>query len=255
MKIRFENAADLQEGIALVAPDLGFEAVTEHAELTVTVCEAAERIVTVTLDGARATITYGDGKARFFRGLATLLGWIGDGITQKSNTERPLFATNGAMVDMSRNAVMNVTTVKEMLRRMALMGLNTYMLYTEDTYELEEYPYFGHLRGRYTKAEIRELDAYAIALGIELVPCIQMLGHLATHLRWPAAVPYKDTEEALLVGADAPTLCWRQCFPPLPIASPPVACTWVWTRPTTLARANICACTATVTVRRSTLSI
>ena len=159
--------------------------------------------MTVTLDGARATITYGDGKARFFRGLATLLGWIGDGITQKSNTERPLFATNGAMVDMSRNAVMNVTTVKEMLRRMALMGLNTYMLYTEDTYELEEYPYFGHLRGRYTKAEIRELDAYAIALGIELVPCIQMLGHLATHLRWPAAVPYKDTEEALLVGADA----------------------------------------------------
>ena len=61
MKICFENAAALQDGIALVAPDLGFEAVTEHAELTVTVCEAAERIVTVMLDGARATITYGDG--------------------------------------------------------------------------------------------------------------------------------------------------------------------------------------------------
>ena len=202
MKIRFVNAAALQEGIALVAPDLGFEVVTEQAELTVTVCEVAERIVTVELNGDNATVTFGDGKARFFRGLATLLGWIGDGITQMSHTERPLFATNGAMVDMSRNAVMNVTTVKEMLRRMALMGLNTYMLYTEDTYELEDYPYFGHLRGRYTKAEIRELDAYALSLGIELVPCIQMLGHLATHLRWPAAVPYKDTEEALLVGAD-----------------------------------------------------
>ena len=203
MRILFENAAALMGGISLVAPDLGFEVVTEAADLTVTVTEVPAREVTVTLDGSRATIAYGEGKARFFRGLATLMGWLKAGITQKSATERPLFRTNGAMVDMSRNAVMNVKTVKEMLRRMALMGLNTYMLYTEDTYEIEEYPYFGHLRGRYTKAEIRELDAYAMALGIELVPCIQMLGHLSTHLRWPAAKPYQDTGEALLVGADA----------------------------------------------------
>lgn len=203
MKICFENAAALMEGIGLVAPDLGFEVANEAADLTVTVTEVTAREVTVTLNGDKATVAYGDGKARFFRGLATLVGWVKSGVTQKSLTETPLFATNGAMVDMSRNAVMNLKTVKEMLRRMALMGLNTYMLYTEDTYEIEGYPYFGHLRGRYTKAEIRELDAYAIALGIELVPCIQMLGHLATHLRWPAAKPYQDTEEALLVGADA----------------------------------------------------
>ena len=88
---------------------------------------------------------------------------------------------------------MKVDTVKLLLRKIALMGLNTFMLYTEDTYEVEEYLYFGYMRGRYTKDEIRELDKYALALGIELIPCIQMLGHLATHLIWAASSEYKDT--------------------------------------------------------------
>ncbi len=70
-----------------------------------------------------------------------------------------MFQTNGAMVDMSRNAVMNVSTVKHMLRAMALMGMNTYMLYTEDTYEVEGEPYFGYMRGRYSVAEMKELKA------------------------------------------------------------------------------------------------
>ena len=85
---------------------------------------------------------------------------------------------------------------------MALMGLNTFMLYTEDTYEIEGRPYFGHMRGRYTKNEIKEMDAYALDLGIELIPCIQMLGHLETHLKWDAAEKYKDTDRILLAGSE-----------------------------------------------------
>jgi len=83
------------------------------------------------------------------------------------------------------------------------MGLNCYMLYTEDTYEIEGRPYFGYMRGRYTKEELKELDSYALSLGIELIPCIQTMGHLATHLKWAASAPYKDTSNCLLVGADA----------------------------------------------------
>jgi len=201
MKFRFENADALLSGIALVAPDLGIE-IADTADLTVTVTEVPGRTLTVTLDGSAAAISYGDGKARFFRGLAILTDWVKSGKTAATVTENPLFASNGAMVDMSRNGVMNVKTVKTMLRRMALMGMNTYMLYTEDTYEIEEHPFFGYMRGRYTKAELKELDAYALTLGIELIPCVQMLGHLATHLRWEAAGKYKDTANAMLVGSD-----------------------------------------------------
>ena len=201
---RFLNADTLLSGIDLLTDDLGITLTDgSDADLTVTVTETAERTVSVTLSGKCATIVYGGGSARFFRGLATLVSWVNAGETERTHTERPLFRTNGAMVDMSRNAVMNVKSVKTMLRKMALMGLNTYMLYTEDTYEVDGRPYFGYMRGRYTKNELKELDAYALSLGIELVPCVQMLGHLATHLRWAAAGAYKDTGSALLVGAGA----------------------------------------------------
>ncbi len=204
MKVYFENADALREGIALVAEDLNLTLCAKaYAELTVSVIESHERIVEVVLDGTTASITYGDGKARFFRGLAMLVYAVRNGETNKKIVERPLFKTNGTMADMSRNPVMNVATVKTMLRKMALMGLNTYMLYTEDTYELNNHPYFGYMRGRYTKAELKELDAYGIKLGIELIPCVQTLGHLATHLRWAAAGSYRDTASVMLVGADA----------------------------------------------------
>ena len=200
MRIRFENANSLLKGISYVASDLGFEIVDVNADLTVTANEVAERTLSVTLDGSYATITYGEGKARFFRGLAKLIGWIKDGVTEKTETENPLFEKNDAM--FSESMVMRVETVKATMRGMALMGLNSYMLYTEDTYEVTEYPYFGHARGRFSKAEIKEIDAYALELGIELIPCIQVLGHLSTYLKQANAGIHKDTSSVLLVGSD-----------------------------------------------------
>ena len=204
MKLYFENAEALREGIALVAPDLDITLCDKsEADLTVTVAHVEERISKLVLNGKTASITYGDGKVRFFRALAQLVYALRNGQTCKEITERPLFKTNGTMADMSRNPVMNVTTVKTMMRKMALMGMNMYMLYTEDTYEVNNRPFFGYMRGRYTKAELKELDAYALTLGIELIPCIQTLGHMATHLRLAAASAYRDTDTVMLVGADA----------------------------------------------------
>ncbi len=201
MKYKFLNADKLTDAIELVAKDLSLKVVSICANVTVTVNEVEGDTLTVTLNGKDATITYGGGTARFLRGLATLNGWLRDGITDKAVTETPHFNTNGAMFDMSRNAVMNVETVKFILRKMALMGQNMFMLYTEDVYEIDGHPYFGYLRGKYTKDELKELDKYALTLGIELIPCIQTLGHLNGILRWKAAVPYRDTADVLLVDA------------------------------------------------------
>ncbi|HIW74575.1 MAG TPA: beta-N-acetylhexosaminidase [Firmicutes bacterium] len=114
--------------------------------------------------------------------------------------ESPAFSLLGAMLDNSRNAVMRVDSVKEMCRLAARMGYNSLMLYTEDTYEIPGRPYFGYMRGRYTAAELRECDAYAASLGIELIPCIQTLAHLNAALRWPAFSAIKDCNDILLVG-------------------------------------------------------
>lgn len=116
--------------------------------------------------------------------------------------ERSPFTLFGIMLDCSRNAVMRVDHLKVWLRRLALMGYNAVLLYTEDTYEIPGEPYFGYLRGAYTADELRAIDAYAASLGIEVIPCIQTLGHLAQILKWPAYAPVKDTGSVLLVDAE-----------------------------------------------------
>ena len=116
--------------------------------------------------------------------------------------EQPAYEILGAMPDASRNAVPTVETLKKYFRVLALEGYNAVMLYTEDTYELDGYPYFGHLRGRYTHAELRELDDYAALLGLELVPCIQTLAHLNAFFEWPLSAPLRDCNDILLAGEE-----------------------------------------------------
>lgn len=204
MKLYFENSSEVIDAISLVEKDLGISLAKSQkdADYIVSISKTDGAKVSVKLLGKEAAICYGGGVARLLRGLSRLVGWIKEERRECEITESPIFRTNGAMVDMSRDAVMNLKTVKFMLRKMALMGMNTFMLYTEDTYEISERPYFGYMRGRYTKDELRELDRYALTLGIELIPCIQVLGHLATMLRWSAHGKVKDSANVLLVGEE-----------------------------------------------------
>lgn len=90
----------------------------------------------------------------------------------------------GVMIDMSRNAVMSIDGLKRFLPLLKKMGYNTVMLYTEDTYEVDGEPYFGYMRGRYSKEEMKEIDRFAESLGITVIPCIQTLAHLNAFFRW-----------------------------------------------------------------------
>ena len=110
------------------------------------------------------------------------------------------FKRFGTMLDCSRNAVMNVKTVKDWIDLSADLGHNMLMLYTEDTWEVENQPKFGYLRGRYTRDELKELDAYAESKGIELIPCIQTLGHLNQLFHWAEYSDINDIDDILLVG-------------------------------------------------------
>ena len=98
---------------------------------------------------------------------------------------------------------MRPETVKHWIDLSAAMGYNALMLYTEDTYEIPGEPYFGYGRGRYSVQEVRELDDYAAAHGVELIPCIQTLAHLNTLKRWPAYEPHFDIDDVLLAGDEA----------------------------------------------------
>ena len=107
------------------------------------------------------------------------------------------FDSLGVMIDMSRNAVMSLDGLKRFLPLLKKMGYKTVFLYTEDTYEVEGEPYFGYMRGRYSTAEMREIDALCESLGMEAIPCIQTLAHLSTLMKW-GEHPF-DGEGVLLV--------------------------------------------------------
>ena len=108
------------------------------------------------------------------------------------------------MADCSRNAVLKPQAVKQMMVELAMMGFTGMMLYTEDTYEIQDEPYFGHMRGRYTAAELKELDAFGREIGIELIPCIQTLAHLNAIFNWSAYADVKDVND-ILIAEHEPT--------------------------------------------------
>lgn len=116
------------------------------------------------------------------------------------------------MIDCSRNGVLTVAAVKRYAKHLSAMGYNTLMLYTEDTYEVNNEPFFGHMRGRYTKSELKELDAYCAGLGIELVPCIQTLAHLNCMLKWYEYRPAHDCDDILLIGSERTHTLLRNIF-------------------------------------------
>jgi hexosaminidase len=108
------------------------------------------------------------------------------------------FESVGVMLDVSRNGVLKVGAVERTFRRLALMGVNNVQLYTEDVYTLPDEPFFGYARGAYTPEELRAIDAYGLRLGIEVIPCIQTLGHLEQILQWNAYSELMDTSGVLL---------------------------------------------------------
>ena len=135
----------------------------------------------------------------FFRALGKVKRIVEDGIPVK---EKAHFEWLSFMADVSRGGVLHVEGAKKLIRYLALMGYNDLMLYTEDTYELPDEPYWGHQRGKYTLDELRELVSYGERFGVTLTPCIQTLGHLYTALRWDCYGAVKDTQDVLYVGKE-----------------------------------------------------
>jgi hypothetical protein len=180
--------------------------------LGIELCEGGEVVIVEKLDEGCTYSMEVQGKEKniikyksisdFYRALGLFAELKQNNKKGFSRVETKSITDIGVMVDVSRDAVYKVITIKNMLKKLAIMGYNRFMLYTEDTYEIEGYPYFGYLRGRYSVEELKEIDDYAFSFGIEVIPCIQALGHLREALKWDWASKIMDTEEVLLVGED-----------------------------------------------------
>ncbi len=178
---------------------LGFDIITKRLGLDMSIkTECAGDGFEVSKGEGSINIRYGT-KRDLFRAL-TFVKEVCD--TGKTVSQKAGFNMLCYMVDISRNAVLNMDGVKNLIVDLAMMGYDSMMLYTEDTYEIPEYPYFGHMRGRYTQAQMKEIDEFGNAMGIEVIPCMQTLAHLATMLRWKVFGPITDTKDILLADCD-----------------------------------------------------
>ena len=124
------------------------------------------------------------------------------------------------MIDLSRNAVKNIDSIKKLLRLCALFGYNELWLYMEDVYTIESEPSFGRMRGRYSREELQEIASYAKYFDIEIIPCIQTLAHLNQLLRNIEYATYKDIDDIILCGEEKTYTLIEKMFQTLSAALP-----------------------------------
>lgn len=118
-------------------------------------------------------------------------------LIQKSSFENLSY-----LIDVARDAVPTLTTLKSMILKLALLGYSRVYINFEDLITLDNEPYFGYLRGRYTKDEMKHFNAYCDSIGIELVPCIQTLAHMNGMMIWPEYQDMRDVNDIMLAGSE-----------------------------------------------------
>ena len=170
----------------------------EEGGLPLTLCTCASGF-TLTKTDEGAVIAY-QNKTALARAFGLLAEHMEEPAVQLQQESR--FDDLFAMVDNARDAVLTVDTIQKTCRILARMGYSTLLLYLEDMFIVEGEPYFGHMRGRFSASELRECDAYARSLGIELVPGVQTLAHLNGIFRWERYRSIQDCTDILL--ADDP---------------------------------------------------
>ena len=105
----------------------------------------------------------------------------------------PDLKRRGIMLDVSRDKVPTMQTLFGLADLMLECKMNELQLYTEHTFAYENDGVVWRQASPVTAAEIRELDAYCRARGIDLVPNQNSFGHLE---RWLTLPEYKDMSEA-----------------------------------------------------------
>ena len=102
----------------------------------------------------------------------------------------PELEVRGFMLDISRDKVSSVKTIKEIIDLIARLKMNHFELYVEGfSYEYESFKDFLEKDGYITKDEYKELEAYAFSRFVDFVPNQNGFGHMA---KWLETEKFKD---------------------------------------------------------------
>ncbi len=116
--------------------------------------------------------------------------------------DEPDFAMRGIMLDVSRGKVPTSESLRDLVDVCVKLKLNTLMLYTEHTFRFRRHPQIGADASPLDAETMRDLDRYAARHHVELIPCLQSLGHMDHIL---ALARYRDLAETDIGWTIAPT--------------------------------------------------
>ena len=89
----------------------------------------------------------------------------------------PSLAYRGVMMDLSHGALHTERELKRQLDFLSRWKVNQYYFYSEASIELEGYSLLNP-EGRYTKDLVRRIVAYGRDRHIDVIPCLELYGHL-----------------------------------------------------------------------------
>ena len=107
----------------------------------------------------------------------------------------PDLAERGYMLDVSRDRVPTMATLAEIADLCELLRLNQLQLYTEHTFRYRDHAEVWRGASPLTPDEIRTLDGWCAARGVELVPNQNGFGHMERWLRHPRYAPLAELGE------------------------------------------------------------
>ena len=156
----------------------------------------------LTITPERITVAFGTDVAAAYadRTLAQLVAQFGDVLPCLTIDDWPDFPVRGVMLDVSRDKVPTMSTLRATVDRLAGWKVNQLQLYTEHTFAYAAHRTVWEHASPITAEEIRELDAYCRERHIELVPNQNSFGHMERWLKHPR---YAHLAEAL-DGAQTP---------------------------------------------------
>ncbi len=99
--------------------------------------------------------------------------------------DAPSMKERSYMLDISRNKVPTMETIKEMVKSLAAMRYNSIQLYMEHTFAFAAHERVWASYSPFTSEEIMELDAFCVDHFVELVPNLNSFGHLNRWLKLP----------------------------------------------------------------------
>lgn len=107
----------------------------------------------------------------------------------------PDHSARGVMLDVSRDRVPTMETVRDVVDMLAGWKINQIQLYTEHTFAYRQHPEVWADASPFTGEEILELDAFCRERFIELVPNQNSFGHMHRWLGHPKYAPLAEVSD------------------------------------------------------------